>query len=456
MMTPVQENKMGVMPIPRLLFSVSVPMMISMLIQALYNVVDSIYVARLPGGTAALAALSIAFPVQNLMIAVGSGTGVGINALLSRSLGEKNFEEANRAAKNGIFLAFLSFVAFLLFGLFGVRIYMHIQSTNDPLTLRYGSDYLTLCCSLSLGLFGQFVFERLLQSTGKTFYAMITQSLGAIINILLDPLFIFGMFGLPKMEVAGAAIATVIGQFVAMVVAVLFNVRINREISVSLKSFRPNAHTIREIYSVGVPSIIMGSISSVVTFCLNIILDGLHKVGVAVFGIYFKLESFIFMPVFGLNNGMVPVIAYNYGARHKKRINQTILLSLLFVSGMMLTGLTLFRVFPEFWLSLFDADASVLEVGVPALRTICLCFPFAGIAIVMDSVFQALSHGALSMLTSIGRQLVVLVPVAYLLSLTGDINAVWWAFPIAEIASLLLSLLFFRYVYRKDISPLEA
>ncbi len=390
MSKPLQENKMGVMSVHRLLISMALPMIISMLVQALYNIVDSYFVAKL--NEDAFTAVSLAFPVQNLMIAVGAGTGVGINALLSRSLGEKNTVEAGRAAKNGIFIMALSYLLFLLFGIFGVSTYFKALATNDAV-YAYGTDYLSLCCMLSFGLFGQFVFERLLQSTGKTLYSMITQGIGAIINMILDPIFIFGLFGIPRMEAAGAAIATVFGQLIAMGLAILFNVKKNKEIDLNFKGFRPNGRTIKRIYSVGVPSIVMASIASVMTFFLNIILKGLNPAGVTVFGAYFKLQSFIFMPVFGLNNGMVPIVAFNYGARKPDRIMKTIKLSVCYAVGMMLVGLAVFQIFPDKLPMLFDLEASTLPVAIPALRIISLSFLFAGFCIIITSVFQALGRG---------------------------------------------------------------
>ena len=451
----LKGNKMGTMPVGKLLFSMALPMIISMLVQAMYNIVDSIFVAQL--SEKALNAVTIAFPIQNLMIAVGAGTGVGVNALLSRSLGEGNREEASRAANNAIFLYGLSYVAFLLFGLFGTKAFIATQ-TDDAETIGYGVTYLTLCCSLSFGLFGQFVFERLLQSTGKTLYTMITQSTGAIINILLDPLFIFGFGDWEGFGVAGAAIATVFGQFVAMLLALWYNRRKNTEIHITLRRFRPNGNTIRKIYSVGIPSIIMGSIASVMTFFFNLILltfpEGIGSSGVTVLGTYFKLQSFIFMPVFGLNNGMVPIIAYNYGAKRPDRIVKTIRLSIISAVGMMLVGLLLFQIFPHLLIMPFNLSQVTFDIAITALRTISLSFLFAGFCIIVTSVFQALSHGLLSLTVSVGRQLIVLIPTAYLLSLSGNIHSVWWAFPIAEIMSLTLSTIFFIHLYKKEIKPL--
>ncbi len=449
----LKENKMGTMPVGKLLFSMALPMIISMLVQAMYNIVDSIFVAQL--SEKALNAVTIAFPIQNLMIAVGAGTGVGVNALLSRSLGEGNREEASRAANNAIFLYGLSYVAFLLFGLFGTKAFISTQTT-DAETVSYGVTYLSLCCSLSFGLFGQFVFERLLQSTGKTLFTMITQSTGAIINIILDPLFIFGVGDFEGFGVAGAAIATVFGQFVAMMMALWFNRKKNTEIHITLRRFRPNPQTIRKIYSVGIPSIIMGSIASVMTFFFNLILLTFPEggSGVTVLGTYFKLQSFIFMPVFGLNNGMVPIVAYNYGAGRPDRIIKTIRLSIFSAVGMMLAGLLLFQAFPQLLLMPFKLSQVTFDIAITALRTISLSFLFAGFCIIVTSVFQALSHGLLSLTVSVGRQLVVLIPMAYLLSLSGNIHAVWWAFPIAEIMSLTLSTIFFIHLYKNEIKPL--
>ncbi len=453
MSAAIKENKMGVMPVHRLLLSMALPMMASMLVQALYNVVDSYFVAQM--NQDAFTAVSIAFPVQNLMIAVGAGTGVGINALLSRSLGEKKFDEAGRAATNGVFLAIISYSLFLIFGLVGVRAFLSTQTANETI-LEYGVTYLSLCCMLSFGLFGQFVFERLLQSTGKTTLSMITQGVGAIINMILDPIFIFGLFGVPKLGIAGAAVATVFGQIVAMSLAIVFNVKKNKEIPLNFKGFRPNWRTIGRIYSVGIPSIIMGSIASVMAYFLNMILNSLNAAGVTVFGAYFKLQSFIFMPVFGLNNGMVPIVAYNLGAKRPDRMLKTIRLSITYAMAIMLIGLAIFQVFPDKLAALFNLAGDTLPVAIPALRTISLSFLFAGFCIIITSVFQATSHGFFSLFVSVARQLIVLVPVAFLLSKSGNIDLVWWAFPIAEIMSLTLCIIFFIRLYKTEIKPLKA
>ena len=405
-----QENKMGVMPINRLLISMSLPMIISMLVQALYNIVDSIFVASID--QAALTAVSMAFPIQNLIIAVSVGTCVGVNALLSRSLGEKKQETANLAAVNGLFLAFLNFVIFALFGIFGARIFFESQTSN-PVIIEYGVQYLQIVCIFSFGIFLEMMYERILQSTGQTFYCMITQGVGAIINIIMDPILIFGLCGMPKMGIQGAAAATVFGQIMAMLLAMFFNHAKNKEVQIRLRGFSPHWKTISTIYQVGVPSIIMQSISSVMTFGMNKILIGFSETAVAVFGVYFKLQSFIFMPIFGLNNGMVPIVAYNYGARSKKRIMETVRLSIGIAVTIMLLGLVIFHTIPAQLLMLFQADAHMLEVGVPALRIISLSFIFAGYCIIVGSVFQALGNGMYSLMVSAARQLVCILPMAW-------------------------------------------
>ena len=444
-----KENKMGVMPVNKLLMNMSLPMMISMLVQALYNVVDSIFVSRIDEN--ALTAVSMAFPIQSLMIALGAGTGVGVNALLSRSLGEKDYDRVNKAAGNGIFLAGINYLVFLLVGIL-VTTPFYLSQTKDAQILSYGQQYLTIICCCSFGMYGQFIFERLLQSTGRTFYTMITQSIGAIINIILDPIFIFGYFGVPKMGVAGAAIATVIGQIVAGTIALVINIKKNDEIQLRLKGFRPDGKTIARIYEVGIPSIIMQAIGSVMTYGMNRILIAFSSTAVAVFGVYFKLQSFIFMPVFGLNNGLVPIIAYNYGAGKKDRLIKTLKLSIIYAVGLMLLGVIIFQLFPAPLFALFDASETMLAIGIPALRIISLSFIFAGFCIVCGSLFQALGNGVYSMVVSIARQLLVLLPVAYLLSLSGKVEAVWWAFPIAEIVSLSLTVFFMFRINRKVIS----
>ena len=445
------ENKMGVMPVNRLLFSMSLPMILSMLVQALYNIVDSIFVAQI--GETALAAVSLAFPVQNLIIAVSVGTGVGVNALLSRSLGEKNQETANLAAVNGIFVFFLSYLLFAVFGLFFARMYFSVQTSN-PEIIEQGTIYLSVCSLFSFGIFLEIALERIMQSTGRTIYNMITQGLGAIINIILDPILIFGLFGFPRMGILGAAVATVIGQIIAMLLLLYFNIRKNSDVNLNMRRFRPDTAIIAEIYRVGLPSIIMQSISSVMTFGVNKILLLFSETAVSVFGIYFKLQSFIFMPVFGLNNAMVPIVAYNYGAARKDRIMKTIRSSVTAAVAIMLAGLAIFQIFPEQLLYLFDASEHMMGIGVPALRIISLSFLFAGYCIVIGSVFQALGNGVYSLITSAARQLVCILPAAWLFASVFGLHAVWYAFPLAEIISVVLTTLLFRRIYQKKIQLL--
>ena len=447
--SPKEENKMGVMPIPKLLITMSLPMMISMLIQALYNIVDSMFVAQLSED--ALTAVSLAFPIQSLMIAIAAGTGVGINALLSRNLGEKDYKGADRAAKNGIFLAIISCIIFAVLGVSGSHFFFAIQTDNQRI-VDYGTQYLSIITFFSVGIFLQITFERLLQSTGRTIYNMITQGTGAIINIILDPILIFGWFGLPRLEVIGAALATIIGQIIALSMSIFFNHTKNKEINLSMRHFRPHRHTISIIYKVGVPSIIMQSIGSVMTFGMNKILLMFSSTAAAVFGIYFKLQSFIFMPIFGLNNGMIPIIAYNYGAKNKERIKQTAKLSILMAMVIMIIGLIIFQTCPQFLLAtLFDASAHMLEIGVPALRIISLSFLFAGFCIIAGSVFQALGNGVYSLIVSVARQLLVILPVAYIFAKVFGLSMVWWSIPIAEIVSLTLSALLLNRIYRLKV-----
>lgn len=452
------ENKMGIMPVNRLLISMSLPMVISMLVQALYNVVDTIFVSSL--GQDALTALSLAFSLQNLMIAVATGTGVGVNALLSRSLGAKKFDRANKAATNGVFLAMCSALVFMLVGVFFTRAFFEMFGSSAGV-VEYGTQYLSICCVFSFGIFGQVIFERLLQATGKTIYSMITQLTGAIINIILDPILIYGYFGFPALGVAGAAIATVMGQIVAFLCGVYFNFRFNKEIKLEFKNFKPDGQIIGRIYSVGLPSIAMGSVGSVMNAGINQIVricGDVAETAQAVFGLYFKIQSFIFMPVFGLNNGMVPIVAYNFGAKKRDRMVKTIKLSVVYACAMMFIGFLVFQIMPDKLIGLFADSADVgqlLEIGVPAFRTISISFLFAGFCIVILSVFQALGHGLLSLITSLARQLGALLPVALTLALvTRSVNAIWFAFPVAEIISVTLSAFFLVRVYKTQIKNL--
>ena len=436
---PQKENKMGTMPIGRLLMSMSTPMMISMLVQAFYNVVDSVFVSQL--GEDALNAVSLAFPLQQLMIAVCGGTAVGMNAMLSRSLGAKQFEKANKIANTGVFLFICSSVVFTLIGIFLSRPFFLAQTDVEQI-VDYGTDYASVCLGCSIGICSQFCFEKLLQSTGKTTHSMIAQLIGAVINIILDPILIFGLLGMPKLEVLGAAIATVSGQIVAALVAIAFNIKCNKEIHISTKLIRWDKDIAKEIYKIGLPSIIMQSIGSVMTFTMNKILIGFTTTATAVFGSYFKLQSFIFMPIFGLNNGMVPIVAYNYGARRYDRVKKTITLSIVTAVSIMFVGLLAFELIPGVLLSFFNASKEMLDIGEPALRIIGTHYIFAGFCIIAGSVCQAIGKPVYSLIVSVCRQLVVLLPAAWLLSLTGRLDFVWFAFPIAECVSLVLSAIF--------------
>ncbi len=456
MSQPAQENKMGVMPENKLLLNMALPMIISMLIQACYNIVDSYFVAKLSED--ALNAVSLAFPVQNLMIAVAVGTGVGINALLSRSLGQKDFDRANRTAMNGVLLEVVSGLVFTALGLTCARLFYTIQ-TDIPGIISYGVDYLTIIAGCSMGIFVSVATERLVQATGRTVYAMVIQGTGSVINLILDPILIFGLGPFPRLEVAGAAVATVAGQIIGGLVGLYLSLTHNPEIQMSWKGLKPSREIIDGIYSVGLPSIIMQSIGSVMVFGMNQILIAFTSTATAVFGIYFKLQSFIFMPVFGLNNGMVPIVAYNYGARKPERIIKTVRLAVTYAVGIMAVGFALFQLFPDVFLSLFEAEGedagNLLKIGVPALRIISYSFLLAGFCIVAGSVFQALGHGVLSLTVSVVRQLVVLLPVGWLLARLGGLDAVWWAFPFAELFSTALSALFLWWVYKKEVAPMR-
>ncbi len=445
------ENKMGVMPVNQLLLNMSLPMMVSMLVQALYNIVDSIFVARVSED--ALTAVSLAFPIQTLLIAVGAGTGVGINALLSKSLGEKNYETANQTAMNGIFLAVLSFILFVAVGLFAVKpFYLSQVKSTDSEIYTMGISYLSIVCICSFGIYGQLIFEKLLQSTGMTFYSMLSQLAGAVTNIVLDPILIFGLLGMPKMGVTGAAVATVVGQCVGAVLGVWFNLKCNHELQLSIKGFRPNAKIIGKIYQVGVPSIIMQAIGSVMTYGMNLILIQFTSTATAIFGIYFKLQSFFFMPVFGLNNGMVPIIAYNFGAGKRSRIVKTIRYSLVYAFMLMFLGFLAFQLIPAQLLGMFEASDEMLEIGVSALRIIGVHFLIAWFCIIAGSVFQAVGNGVYSLIVSVARQLVILLPAAYILAKIGGLALVWWAFPIAELMSFAVSATFLVITWKKVIS----
>ena len=449
----LQENKMGVMPVGKLLFNMALPMIISMIVQALYNVVDSIYVSQV--SESAVTALSLAFPVQNMQIGFGLGIAVGVNSLLSKSLGEKNQEAANFAAGNGIFLMIIAVVLFMLFGIFGARPYFEMQSTVAE-TVEGGIAYTSICCIFTLGCFAQMLGERLLQSSGRTVYTMISQSTGAVINIILDPIFIHGWLGLPAMGVAGAAIATVIGQWIAAGMCLFFNLRFNPDVQLGLKYIRPRTQTLKPILAVGIPTLVMNSIGSVMNFGMNQIFQGFQETATGVFGIYYKLQSFFFMPLFGTNNATISIIAYNYGARKPERMTKTLRLALVTGLCFMLFGLAVFQLMPQTLLGLFNPSEEFMRMGVKALRIVSIHFPIAAVGIMLGASFQALGNGIYSTIVSLCRQLLVLLPVAYLLSLTGNVDNVWWSFPIAEVVSALVTLVLYRRLYLKKIKPLFA
>ena len=442
-------NRMGTEPIQPLLIKTSIPMVISMMVQALYNIIDSLFVARIEED--ALTAVSLAFSMQNLMIAIAIGTGVGFSALVSKSLGERNFEMANYAANNAIPLYAITYLFFLVAGLTLVEPFFELQHASANIT-QYGNDYMKLVLICSFGMLMQICLERMLLATGKTFYSMITQATGAIINCIMDPILIFGLLGAPRLEVKGAAIATVFGQIVAAGLALYFNLKVNKELTLAFRYMKLRAEVVRRIYAVGLPSIIMASIGSFMVFGLNRILMAFTSTAAAVFGAYFKLQSFIFMPIFGINNGMVPIVAYNYGARNKARVLETVKYAAMYAIGIMLIGLILFETIPGPLLKFYDASPEMLAIGIPALRIIATHFLIAGAAIMMSSSFQALGNGVYSMIVSILRQMVALLPAAYLLSLTGNLNMVWWAFPIAEVVSFLTCCFFMRKIVREKLN----
>ena len=444
-------NKMGTWPIGKLLVNMALPLVISMLVQALYNVVDSIYVSRI--SESAVTALSLAFPIQNLLIGCATGVGVGVNSLLSKSLGEQNYERANRTAGNGFLLSSLFSALFVVFGLFFARPFFATQTTVAE-TLNGGSTYLAIVPIGSIGIFIEILFERLLQASGNAFQSMITQATGAITNIILDPILIFGWFGLPEMGLAGAALATVIGQWIAAILAMGLNLKYNKELTLLRKHAKPARYVIRTILSIGVPSIIMVGIGSIMNFGINQILQGFSEPATGVFGIYFKLQSFFFMPLFGINNAVISIVAFNYGARNPERMLQTVKMASCAGLVIMLTGLAAFQLIPEVLLSLFDPSAEFMRMAVQALRTISWCFPVAAVCIILGSTFQALGTGIYSTIISLCRQLVMLLPAAYLLSLSGEVTHVWWAWPIAESAGLTLTVFFFLRNYKRLIKPL--
>lgn len=446
----LKENKMGVMPVNKLLITMSLPMMASMLIQALYNIVDSVFVAQISED--ALTALSLAFPIQNLLIGVATGTGVGMNALLSRSLGEKDTVSVNRAASNGVFLSLAAAVVFLLFGIFGSRAFFEIQTDNAQI-IEYGTQYISICTIASVFVFLQIIFERMMQATGKTIYSMYTQGIGAVVNIVLDPILIFTF----DMKVVGAALATVIGQVVACIMGYVLNQKFNPEVTFSFKNIKPHKETIKRIYSVGIPSMIMVGIGSVMNFLLNnMLISFFSTTAAAVLGVYYKIQSFAFMPLFGMNNGVIPIIAYNFGAGKRARILKCIKLAIIYAVSIMIVAFTVFQLLPKELLLMFDASEEMLKIGIPAFKIISLHYLLAGFCIAIGSVFQAFGKGLLSMTVSICRQLVALVPSAFLLAyFVREVNAFWWCFPIAEVVSIIVSVICYIYIYKTIIKKVK-
>lgn len=447
----LQENKMGVMPVGKLLVNMASPIIVSMLVTAMYNIIDSIYVAQV--SESAVTALSLAFPINNLQIAAALGIGIGVNAHVSKSLGEGNQKAVDQAAGNGVFLVLVLSALFAVFGIFGVRPYYTAQSHIQE-TVEGGIAYTSICCIFSWGIFMEILGERLLQSSGRTVYTLVSQGLGSIINIVLDPIFIYGQLGVPAMGVAGAAIATVIAQWCGALLTIFLNVKFNADVHFHFSNLRPRRESLAPILAVGVPTFVMNGIGSVMTFGLNQILQSFQETATGVLGVYFKLQSFFFMPLFGVNNATISIIAYNYGAKKPERIVKTLKTTFCTGLAVMLVGLAAFQVGPQFFLGMFNPSDAFLEMGCKALRIISLSFPMAAIGVMLSASFQALGNGTDSAIVSISRQLVVLLPAAYLLSLSGDVNLVWWAFPIAEVASAAVTLILFRRLYRKKIKPL--
>ncbi len=452
----LDNNKMRTMPVGKLLFTMALPLALSMLVQALYNVVDSIYVSRI--SPSAVTALSLAFPIQHLIIGFATGIGVGMNSLLSKSLGENNRERVNTAAGNGIFLVLIATALFMLFGAFGSRPFFEMQSDVAE-TVNGGTSYISICCLFSIGIFVEVLGERMLQASGRTIFTLFTQGTGAVVNILLDPVFIFGVpeLGIPALGMAGAAIATVIAQWIAAILAVIFNLTKNPDVSFGLQYIKPDMKVLKKMLSVGIPSIVMMAIGSVMTFSMNGIFQSFKDYGetaTGVFGVYFKLQSFVIMPVLGINNASVSIIAYNYGARLPDRITKNLRCGLTAALVIMFSGVALFQLAPELLLSLFEPTEEFKAIGISALQIVSIGFPMAGVSIALTASFQALGVGIYATINSLCRQLIVLVPVAYLLSLTGDVHLVWWAFAVAELVSMLLTILFFRRVYRQKVKTL--
>lgn len=447
----ISADKMGNTPMLRLILSMSLPTMFSMIIQAMYNIVDSVFVSSL--GQDALTALSLAYPLQLMTISVAVGTGVGINSFISRRLGEKNQELANNGAANGIFISIISWLVFLLVGIFLTVPFFKLFNPT-PGVMKYGVDYTSIILIFSVGVMVEIAIEKVLQATGNMIFPMIFQLIGAVTNIVLDPLFIFGIGPFPRMEVAGAAIATVIGQILAMLFAIYIFFFKKHAVQVHVRNFKPNLKIIKNIYAVGFPSIIMQSISSVLVVGLNAILMGFSEAAVSVHGIYYKMQSFVFMPVFGLNQGLMPIMGYNFGAKNKDRLHSAIRYGCIIAAFIMLCGTVIFWIFPAQILSLFNANDDILNMGIKAMRFISLSFLPAAIDIIFSTTFQAVGKGFSSMILSLLRQLVFILPAAFVLSNFG-VNAVWFAYPIAEVGALIVAIFLYTRINRKVFSKLQ-
>ncbi len=448
----MEENKMGVMEMKKLLLTMSFPIMISMLVQALYNIVDSMFVARV--SETALTAVSLCYPVQMIIVAVACGTGVGVNALLSRYLGEKKYKKANQIALHGIFLAICNWIVFAILGFFFSEAFLRLFSSNEQI-LEMGVSYMKICTIVSFGVFVQITYERIMQSTGNTIYNMIIQGVGALINIILDPIFIFGYFGIPALGVSGAAIATVIGQIVAMILGIVITQTRIKEVNISIKDWKLDLGMIKNLYKIGFPAILMQSIMSFMTVFMNMILIPYSELAVSVFSIYYKLQQFVFMAVFGMNNALIPIVAYNYGARKRTRILQAIRFSLIISSIIMAVGTIVFEIIPKELLYLFDAKENMLAIGVPSLRIISISFIFAGISMVLCSVFQALGHANKSLYITLLRQLLILIPLTWGLAKLFGLNVGWWSFPITEAICAGISLVLLAVVRKNTIMKIE-
>ncbi|MFC2584748.1 MAG: MATE family efflux transporter [Lachnoanaerobaculum saburreum] len=452
-MTEKKENRMGVMPVGKLLFAMSTPMVISFLVQSLYNIVDSIFVARYSPD--ALAAVSLAYPIQILMIAVSVGTGVGVNALLSRSLGEGKKKKAKLTADNAILLGILASIMFALFGVLCTKLFFDSQTKSESIR-QLGYSYLSVVTIFSFGLMLEVTFERILQSTGKTVFNMITQSVGAIINIILDPILIFGFFGVPKLGIAGAAIATVAGQIIAMILSFIFNMKYNEDVDIRFGThiFIPDFGIIKQIYKVGIPSIAMQAMSTLMILGLNKILVTYSDMAVNVLGIYYKLQSFVFMPIFGLNNGMTPIVAFNYGAKNKDRIVKVLKYSFIASIVIMVIGTAIFWLFPKELMMLFNPNEEMMKLGIPALRICSLCFILAAFDVMAIATFQSLGNGMYALYASFLRQLVLIIPLAYVLSNMFGLEAVWYSIPLAELGCAFFDIYLMKKIYKQKIANL--